>query len=103
MRCLRRRSRPSNPRHRAQRRPLMPIDRASTGSSPPRRSAQMGPGAAMIPATDDLWRGVRPSIGDVLDRAAGRAVALILSTFVVALIVGGLAVTVAIAGVILGV
>lgn len=60
-------------------------------------------GAAMMFATDDLWRGVRSSIGDVLDRAAGRAVALILSTFVVALILGGLVVIVAIAGVLLGV
>ena len=60
-------------------------------------------GGAMMLATDDLWRGVRPSVADVLDRAAGRAVALILSTYVVALIVGVLAVVVAIAGVILGV
>lgn len=59
-------------------------------------------GGAMMLATDDLWRGVRPSVADVLDRAAGRAVALILSTFVVALIVGGLAVVVAIVGVFLG-
>jgi hypothetical protein len=47
-------------------------------------------GAAMMLATDDLWRGVRPSLGDVLDRAAGRIGPLIGSGLVVVLVIGGL-------------
>jgi len=49
-------------------------------------------GAAMMLATDDLWRGVRPGLADVLDRAAGRIGALVLSGLVVALVIGGLVV-----------
>lgn len=59
--------------------------------------------AAMMFATDDVWRGVRPGIADVLDRAAGRAVALILSSLVVIVVLGAVVLVVGIAGVFVGV
>lgn len=60
-------------------------------------------GAAMMLATDDLWRGVRPTIGDVLDRAAGRAVALFLLAALAILAVAGLAVVMLGAAALLGI
>jgi hypothetical protein len=47
-------------------------------------------GAAMVRAADDLGRGVPPSLASALDRAAGRAVPLLLSTLVVIAVVGGI-------------
>ena len=46
--------------------------------------------AAMIFTADDLGRGIRPSLAGALDRAAGRAVPLLLSTLVVLAVVGGI-------------
>lgn len=46
-------------------------------------------GAAMQLAADDLGRGVRPSLASALDRAAGRALPLLLSTLVVIAVVAG--------------
>lgn len=60
-------------------------------------------GAAMMLATDDLWRGVRPGLADVLDRAAGRIGALIGSGLVVVLVFAGFVIVLLIIGAIVGV
>ena len=60
-------------------------------------------GAAMTFATDDLGRGVPPGIADVLDRAAGRAVPVILATLAFGAVIVGLTVVISIAAIIVGV
>jgi hypothetical protein len=60
-------------------------------------------GAAMMLETDDLWRGIRPGLADVLDRAAGRIGALIGSGLVVVLVFAGFLIVLLIIGAIVGV
>jgi hypothetical protein len=60
-------------------------------------------GAAMMLATDDLARGPQASVGDVLDRAAGRIGSLTLSALIVGLALGGFVVIIAIAGGVVGI
>ena len=47
-------------------------------------------GAAMMFAADDLGRGAKPDLASVLDRAAGRAIPLLLATLAIVIVVGGL-------------
>ena len=60
-------------------------------------------GAAMMLMTDDIGRGADPSLASALDRAAGRAVPLVLSSIVVAAVGAGIGLAAFIAGVIVAV
>jgi hypothetical protein len=57
----------------------------------------------MMFATDDLGRGVRPGIGDTLDRAAGRAIPLVLAWLAIAAVVGALIAVIAVVAVVFGI
>jgi len=58
--------------------------------------------AAMIYTTDDLGRGVRPTLASVLDRASDRVIPLFLSTLVVLAAILGISILVGIVIVVLG-
>jgi hypothetical protein len=60
-------------------------------------------GAAMMLAADDLGRGARPGLADVLDRAAGRAIPLVAATVVFGAAFGAVIVVAIVIAVILGV